>query len=145
VVYEGGAKVKDDLQALAANLRSGEEVLLSAGMTNFAKFALPFAVTTMTSVPNRKSGVTSAETEEIELMESFSAHIQRDQDPVEDRMRVMEKQIEDSGDASTSAIVATAKESVVANAALLTVKPAMINNLLRCYSIIFTETRTLTF
>ena len=130
-IYKEGAKVKDDLQALAANLRSGEEVMLSAGMTNFAKFALPSAVTPMTSVPKRKRGVTSAETEEIELMESFSAHIQRDQDLVEDRMRVMEKQIKESGDATTSAIVASAKESAVANAALLAVMTAMSNNFLR--------------
>lgn len=129
-VYEGGAKDKDDQQALAANLRSGEEVMLSAGITNSAKLTLPSAVTPVTSVPKRKRGVTSAETEEIELMESFSAHIHRDQDLVEDRMRFMEKRIKESGDATTSAIVASAKESAVANA----VMTAMSNNLLRRYS-----------
>jgi hypothetical protein len=61
-------------------------------------------------------------------------------------MKVMEKQIKESGDALTSAIVASAKESAVANAALLAVMTAMSNNLLRHYSYsstIFTETLTL--
>ena len=63
-------------------------------------------------------------------------------------MRVMEQQIKESRDALTSAIVASAKESAVANAALLAVMTAMSNNLLQCYSYsgtIFTETLTLIF
>lgn len=114
-ICKGGVNVKQNLYSLASDLRSSDEVMLSASVSNFAKMGAPAAAVTpsltervgSSQPPKRRRPAEPVESDDAALMAMFSTQIKKDKESAEVRFVVLEKQIKESGQETTSAIHST--------------------------------------
>lgn len=130
-ICEGGADVKENLYNLANDLRSSDELILSASVSNFAKMSAPAAVTPATTdktsssqPPKRRRCAEPVVSDDAALMAVFSTQIKKDKELAQDRFVVLENQIKESGQETTSAIV-------TANAALIAAIGVLSSSILK--------------